>query len=105
MKNARIIALTSIGLLLLAACTGGLPAGQSDTDSNVVEPPPAPSATPTATKPSSPDSDSMQDSGDEASPPEPSATPTVRPGLEATDPESVNLASGKPTLLEFFAFW
>jgi hypothetical protein len=47
----------------------------------------------------------MQDSGDQQSPPEPSATPTARPGLEATDPETVDLASGKPTLLEFFAFW
>ncbi len=102
MKNARIIALISIVLLSLAACTGGLPEGQSDADTNVVEPPPAPSATPTATQASSSDSDSMQD---EASPPEPSATPTARPGLEATDPESVNLTSGVPTLLEFFAFW
>jgi hypothetical protein len=33
------------------------------------------------------------------------ATPTARAGLEATDPTGVNLASGKPTLVEFFAFW
>ncbi len=31
--------------------------------------------------------------------------PTPRTGLAATDPISVNLASGKPTLVEFFAFW
>lgn len=28
-----------------------------------------------------------------------------RQELEATDPTSVNLVSGKPTLVEFFAFW
>jgi hypothetical protein len=31
--------------------------------------------------------------------------PTRKTALVATDPESVNLASGKPTLVEFFAFW
>jgi hypothetical protein len=37
------------------------------------------------------------------SPPE--RTPTVREGLQATDPGSVVLASGRPQLIEFFAFW
>jgi hypothetical protein len=32
-------------------------------------------------------------------------TPTVRHGLHATDPGSVELASGRPQLVEFFAFW
>ena len=31
--------------------------------------------------------------------------PTPRPELSATEPSTVNLASGKPVLLEFFAFW
>lgn len=31
--------------------------------------------------------------------------PTPRPELSATDPSTVNLASGRPVLLEFFAFW
>jgi hypothetical protein len=35
----------------------------------------------------------------------PSATPTARPNLEATDPTTVTLGAGKPTLIEFFAFW
>jgi hypothetical protein len=26
-------------------------------------------------------------------------------GLQATDPTSVELAAGKPTLVEFFAYW
>ena len=32
-------------------------------------------------------------------------TPTVRAGLHATDPNGVVLAAGRPTLVEFFAFW
>jgi hypothetical protein len=35
----------------------------------------------------------------------PAAAPTARTGLEASDPTSVDLASGTPTLVEFFAFW
>ncbi|UCF62089.1 MAG: hypothetical protein JSV37_05195 [Anaerolineaceae bacterium] len=35
----------------------------------------------------------------------PDVDPTPRQGLEATDPSTVLLASGKPTLVEFFAFW
>jgi hypothetical protein len=31
--------------------------------------------------------------------------PTPREGLEATDPSTVVLASGKLTFVEFFAFW
>ncbi|MGH2625724.1 MAG: hypothetical protein ACRDHY_03630 [Anaerolineales bacterium] len=38
-------------------------------------------------------------------PPTVGPTPTVRPGMEATDPTTVVLASGDPTLVEFFAFW
>ena len=41
----------------------------------------------------------------EALPGPPLPTPTVRPEMEATDPTTVVLASGQPTLLEFFAFW
>ena len=31
--------------------------------------------------------------------------PTPKSGLVATDPTTVNLASGEPKLVEFFAFW
>ena len=37
--------------------------------------------------------------------PEEGEAPPVKTGLEATDPASVVLASGKPQLVEFFAFW
>ena len=33
------------------------------------------------------------------------APPPVKIGLEATNPSTVVLASGKPQLVEFFAFW
>ena len=33
------------------------------------------------------------------------APPPVKTGLEATNPSTVVLASGKPQLVEFFAFW
>ena len=42
--------------------------------------------------------------GEAAQAPE-APTPTVRSGLHATDPNGVVLASGRPTLVEFFAFW
>lgn len=31
--------------------------------------------------------------------------PTPRPDLAATNPANVNLSAGKPSLVEFFAFW
>ena len=36
---------------------------------------------------------------------EPAAPAVVREGLAATNPATVNLANGTPTLVEFFAFW
>ncbi len=35
----------------------------------------------------------------------PVPTSTLRSGQEATDPTTVTLASGKPALVKFFAFW
>ena len=48
---------------------------------------------------------------DETAPPaaptsaSPATAPAVKHELVATDPSTVELASGQPTLLEFFAFW
>lgn len=100
MKKPSIIALFGIGLALLSACSGGTQPARPDAGEQP--------ATATAT--------SISDAG-EAAPTQtavvqegmeqqaPVATPTARPDLEATDPVSVDLAFGKPTLLEFFAFW
>ncbi|HEY4665685.1 MAG TPA: hypothetical protein VIH26_00145 [Anaerolineales bacterium] len=40
----------------------------------------------------------------QVAPSQPAAS-AIRTELAATDPATVNLASGKPTLVEFFAFW
>jgi len=37
--------------------------------------------------------------------PEQESAPPVKTGLEASDPSTVVLATGKPQLIEFFAFW
>ena len=39
------------------------------------------------------------------SPQDAAVPPPVKTGLEATNPSTVALATGKPQLIEFFAFW
>jgi hypothetical protein len=64
-----------------------------------------PAATPTAAQPPAtqlaPSASATQAVGVDP----PAATPTARAGLEASDPTTVNLTSGRPALVEFFAFW
>lgn len=100
MKRLFPSVLFAVGLVLLSACAGPIPTMPSNGVPDAGEQQVA-SPTPTPTRVT----EDMQDNGEPQAPPAPSATPTVRPGLEATDPASVDLASGKPTLLEFFAFW
>jgi hypothetical protein len=38
-------------------------------------------------------------------PTQPELPPTPRPDMAATNPSTVVLAAGEPTLVEFFAFW
>jgi hypothetical protein len=82
-------------LLTLAVAVAGCGAPQA-TPAEVA----APAATPTSLSP-------VQTAAPVETPVETpaAAMPTARAGLEATDPTSVNLASGKPALVEFFAFW
>lgn len=96
MKRYSVFAILVLAMGMLAACAGDSPVPDigDHPATSTATPEPAPAAT-----------EIMTDEGDLQSPPVPSATPTLRPGLEATDPASVDLASGKPTLLEFFAFW
>jgi hypothetical protein len=66
--------------------------------------------TPTFTVAPQPDDNGEGNSGQsDAAPTQeetiPEPTPFDLTQLHATDPTTVNLASGKPTLLEFFAFW
>jgi hypothetical protein len=68
---------------------------------------------PTATPEAPPVSPTAETAALQASAPPPSAppaespaaTPTARRGLEATDPAAVALGAGRPTLVEFLAFW
>jgi hypothetical protein len=102
MKRLFPLVTFTAGLVLLSACAGPIPSMPSNGGPGVGEPQ---AASPTSTPTLTPVPEDVQDDGEPQAPPAPSATPTVRPGLEATDPESVDLASGKPTLLQFFAFW
>ena len=63
-----------------------------------------PVATQTATSTPAPEVFSTLPPATEGSAPS-DPTPTLRSGQEATDPTTVNLASGKPALVKFFAFW
>jgi outer membrane biosynthesis protein TonB len=47
----------------------------------------------------------METEPGEAPTTEQAAAPPVKQGLEATDPSTVQLASGEVQLVEFFAFW
>jgi hypothetical protein len=85
--------------ILLTACQGDRPATESAPP--VVEDPTQGSIS-TQESPEVPAPDSATIPETEASL---DVVPTPRQGLEATDPSTVMLASGKPTLVEFFAFW
>ena len=94
MKRAAVLAISILAMAMLAACTGdSLSVGVTDAGDQ-----PFVSATPTSSPEAAPAATEVAAQGAQPS-------PTLRPGLEATDPASVNLASGRPTLVEFFAFW
>jgi hypothetical protein len=104
------LSLLRFGLLLPVALVGAacqaepsraLPDQQAAPPSGVTAPTPEPLAA--SSDPGAPPA------GESAvSTPWASAEPTARPvrtELAATDPATVDLASGRPTLVEFFAFW
>jgi hypothetical protein len=85
-----------LGLIpVLAACSPGAPATQTIQE---LSPPAAPSSTP---------AQEQQEAMPTATVAQVSIpTPVVvKSALEATDPATVQLASGEPQLVEFFAFW
>ncbi len=94
--------------LILAACQSGLapsaPAPERRLNADLPEPATEPQveALPTAAGVVAEDQSPTIELGADAGQP---AASTVRTALAATDPSTVNLASGKPTLVEFFAFW
>ncbi len=102
--NFIVLGIVVFAGLLLAACTGS--SQQVDRDPFVDTPPLQQDVDKDA-----PVENVEVSEGDVASisePPESAsagAKPTPRPELSATEPSTVNLASGRPMLLEFFAFW
>ncbi len=79
LKRKTLLTLGLLGVVLLSACT------------------PSASDAPPAT---------IEDASETATLPEIETAPTSRGSeLQATDPATVNLASGEPQLIEFFAFW
>lgn len=99
MKKYRLITLTGVFMMAAAAC-------QSAPPPPVVEV--APAVLPATEAPAFPQESEQQAPSSEPVVPaeqEPTAPVAVREGLAATDPATVNLANGTPTLVEFFAFW
>jgi hypothetical protein len=88
--------LAVVGLMLvISACSAGTPAAQQVEE---MAPPAVPSNTPVlAQQEATPTATAAQVS---------IPTPVVvKSALEATNPATVQLASGEPQLVEFFAFW
>jgi hypothetical protein len=105
----RLMLLLVIAGLLLAACA---PAATPQTaQPKAPEQAAVATAKPAATQPTSQEAPTEIDATEApaAVPTDvPTAATTKRPvktELEATDPTTVQLAAGKPQLVEFFAFW
>jgi hypothetical protein len=102
MRKDRTLRLGLIAFVttLAVSCTAG-PPQPTDTPSPTAESVAAteqPSANPADTE-----SPAAPEQAGEGKPDSAKATP--RKGLQATNPITVELAAGKPTLVEFFAYW
>ena len=102
LTRKRFLILGLLAVFMLSACTPTASAPAPTSDSGV-EPTAgpvqeeAPAAAPAATE---------APAESEPAAVEPMGVPTSRGSqLVATDPNTVNLASGEPQLIEFFAFW
>jgi hypothetical protein len=101
MKDRRIffLAATLLVGIILGACSGAKAPEQLPTN-------PPPTVADVQSEPTK--TEVIDDPTPELviSPTEPvSQPPPLKIGLQATNPTGVNLASGKPSLVEFFAFW
>ena len=120
----RVLIILGIWLtfLFLTACSTSAPSTQQinlpvvqgptsgetpayETDQPAEAYPPAPTSAPQALLEGAADSQAAYPAPEEALTLSEAAKPTPRPDLEATDPTSINLASGEVQLVEFFAFW
>jgi len=108
LNRNTFLTLGLLAVFVLSACTPSAPASPP-TPTIAAEPAaPAPESAPEAEAPvvaPAPEADAPVV---EEEPPAEAPVIVVTPrgnDLEATDPSTVNLASGKPQLIEFFAFW
>ncbi|NOY98662.1 MAG: hypothetical protein GXP40_05595 [Chloroflexi bacterium] len=108
LRRFTLLTLGLLAVIVISACapkTSAPPASPPPAPtvelSDSVQPSPAPATEESAPAPGT-------ESPDAAGPTAESAPVVVTPRgnqLEATDPSMVNLASGRPQLIEFFAFW
>ncbi len=98
LRYSRAIPL-QLTLFLLAACAG---AGADAPEGVSADPPQERVA---AAAPTEPPTESLLPTTPPTSIPTLEAVPTPRQDLQATDPGTVQLASGEPMLVKFFAFW
>ncbi len=101
MRSHRLPLILLGATLLLAACRQGAAAPTAAP----TLPPPTPTDVPATATPTE-----VQEASPATSPPEPTAEglgpiPQGSSQLKASNPTHVDLSAGKPTLVEFFAFW
>lgn len=103
-RKAVVFALLLLVGLGAVACGKKGTASPSPTEASMVSPPPA--ATATEAQPVAPSAMvTVEQALPTATPSALPASPTPKQALEATDPTTVQLASGQVQLIEFFAFW
>ena len=106
----HLLMMLLIGGFLLAACSQPAPTTQTEALAEPSSPTQTqPGELPTATGEGYPAPQSQAPAATYTPFPYPGPgaekPPAVKEGLEASDPAMVQLASGKPQLVEFFAFW
>lgn len=99
-RKTQLLACLSVAVVL-AACGQAAP----QPSATPTEPPPSPTAAPASSTPAE-----TEVPDEPTAPPEPTEEglgpiPQGSPQLRASNPTTVQLAAGEPTLVEFFAFW
>ena len=109
MRKYRLIALGVAVTLLAAACQSAPPptagAGLAQSDAADLQPLTAAPESAQEAAAQAPPTGAPEESEAQSPTVELTTPVEVRQGLAATDPATVDLASGSPTLVEFFAFW
>ncbi len=104
-RGSSIIAIVFLLGITIGACTGATTQEiVQPTEPPVILEDPNPTQVPDEVHPT--DLPSAEDAPEEVrSPTEEPVKPQLKTSLVATNPGSVTLTSGAPTLVEFFAFW